>query len=105
VSEMKANYIELRDRIIAGFKTIPGITCTVPQGAFYVYPNVSAFFGKDGLTTASDVASRLLSEAFVVAVPGEPFGTTQHIRLSYAVAPEVIDKGIESMREWFAKLG
>ena len=104
VSEMKANYIELRDRIIAGFKTIPGITCTVPQGAFYVYPNVSAFFGKDGLTTASDVASRLLSEAFVVAVPGEPFGTTQHIRLSYAVAPEVIDKGIESMREWFAKL-
>ncbi len=104
VSEMKANYIELRDRIIAGFKTIPGITCTVPQGAFYVYPNVSAFFGKNGLTTASDVASRLLSEAFVVAVPGEPFGTTQHIRLSYAVAPEVIDKGIESMREWFAKM-
>ena len=104
VAEMKANYIELRDRIIAGFKTIPGITCTVPQGAFYVYPNVSAFFGKDGLTTASDVASRLLSEAFVVAFPGEPFGTNQHIRLSYAVAPEVIDKGIESMREWFAKL-
>ena len=104
VSEMKANYIELRDRIIAGFKTIPGITCTVPQGAFYVYPNVSAFFGRDGLKTASDVASRLLSEAFVVVVPGEPFGTTQHIRLSYAVAPQVIDKGIESMREWFAKL-
>lgn len=104
VAEMKANYIELRDRIIAGFKTIPGITCTVPQGAFYVYPNVSAFFGKNGLTTASDVASRLLSEAFVVAVPGEPFGTTDHIRLSYAVAPEVIDKGIESMREWFGKL-
>ena len=105
VSEMKANYIELRDRIIAGFKTIPGITCTVPQGAFYVYPNVSAFYGRNGLTTASDVASRLLSEAFVVVVPGEPFGTTDHIRLSYAVAPEVIDKGIESMREWFAKLG
>jgi len=40
----------------------------------------------------------------VVAVPGEPFGTTEHIRLSYAVAPEVIDKGIESMREWFGKL-
>jgi aspartate aminotransferase len=65
---------------------------------------VSAFFGKDGLRTASDVAARLLSEAFVVAVPGEPFGTTEHIRLSYAVAPEVIDQGIASMREWFGKL-
>ncbi len=105
VVEMKANYIELRDRIIAGFKTIPGITCTVPQGAFYVYPNVSSFYGRNGLSTASDVASRLLSEAFVVAVPGEPFGTTDHIRLSYAVAPEVIDKGIASMKEWFGKLG
>ena len=43
VSEMRADYIKLRDRVLAGFKTIPGLTCTVPQGAFYVYPNVSAF--------------------------------------------------------------
>ncbi len=104
VSEMRAEYIKLRDRILEGFKEIPGLTCTVPQGAFYVYPNVSAFFGKDGLKTASDVAARLLSEAHVVVVPGEPFGTAEHIRLSYAVAPEVIDEGLKRMREWFGGL-
>jgi aspartate aminotransferase len=76
----------------------------VPQGAFYVYPNVSAFFGKGGIKTASDVAARLLSEAHVVVVPGGPFGTAEHIRLSYAVSADVIDKGIERMREFFAKL-
>jgi aspartate aminotransferase len=104
VAEMRADYIKLRDRMLAGFKTIPGITCTVPQGAFYVYPNVSAFFGRDGIKSATDVAARLLSEAHVVVVPGEPFGTAEHIRLSYAVSGDVIDEGIARMREWFGKL-
>ena len=104
VAEMKAEYILLRDRMLAGFKTIPGITCTVPQGAFYVYPNVSAFFGKGGVTSAADVAARLLSEAHVVCVPGEAFGTTDHIRLSYATSGDVIDKGIARMKEWFGGL-
>jgi aspartate aminotransferase len=104
VSDMRADYIQLRDRALAGFKTIPGITCTVPQGAFYVYPNVSAFFGKGGVRSAADVAARLLSEAHVVVVPGEAFGTAEHIRLSYAVSADVIDEGIKRMREWFAGL-
>ena len=72
VSVMRADYIKLRDRLLAGFETIPGLTCTVPQGAFYVYPNVSAFM-KNGLT-AAEIAARLLSEAHVVVVPGEAFG-------------------------------
>jgi len=105
VAEMRADYIRLRDRVLAGFATIPGLTCTVPQGAFYVYPNVSAFIGKGGIKSASDLASKLLTEAHVVTVPGEAFGTDEHIRLSYAVSGDVIDKGIERMREFFAKLG
>ncbi len=105
VAQMRSGYIEIRDRMLEGFKTIPGITCTVPQGAFYVYPNVSAFFGKGGIQTASDVAARLLSEAHVVCVPGEPFGTAEHIRLSYAVSSEVIDKGLDRMRTFFASVG
>jgi len=105
VAEMRADYVKLRDRILAGFKSIPGLTCTVPQGAFYVYPNVSAFIGKGGLKSASDVASKLLTEAHVVTVPGEPFGTTEHVRLSYAVSPDVIDKGVERMRDYFSKVG
>jgi aspartate aminotransferase len=105
VGEMRADYIKLRDRVLAGFKTIPGLTCTVPQGAFYVYPNVSAFLGKGGVKSASDLAAKLLTEAHVVTVPGEPFGTAEHIRLSYAVSGDVIDKGVERMRNYFAKLG
>ena len=104
VREMREDYVRLRDRVLAGFETIPGLRCTVPQGAFYVYPNVSAFFGKGGIKTAADVAARLLSEAHVVCVPGEAFGTDEHIRLSYAVSADVIDKGIERMRTFFAGL-
>jgi aspartate aminotransferase len=104
VSEMRADYIKLRDRVLEGFQSIPGLTCTVPQGAFYVYPNVSAFIGKGGIQSASDLAAKLLSEAHVVVVPGEAFGTDAHIRLSYAVSGDVIDKGVQRMREYLSKL-
>jgi aspartate aminotransferase len=104
VSEMRADYIKLRDRVLEGFKSIPGLTCTVPQGAFYVYPNISGFIGKGGIKSASDLAAKLLSEAHVVVVPGEAFGTQHHIRLSYAVSGDVIDKGVQRMRDFFAKL-
>jgi aspartate aminotransferase len=104
VSEMRADYITLRDRILEGFKSIPGLTCTVPEGAFYVYPNVSAFVGRGGITSASDLAAKLLSEAHVVTVPGEAFGTDEHIRLSYAVSADVIDKGVARLREFLLKL-
>jgi aspartate aminotransferase len=105
VAEMRADYIKLRDQVLAGFKTIPGLTCTVPQGAFYVYPNVKNFIGKGGIKSASDLAAKLLSEAHVVVVPGEAFGTTEHIRLSYAVSNDVVDEGVKRMREYFATLG
>jgi aspartate aminotransferase len=104
VQEMRADYIRLRDRILEGFKTIPGLTCTVPQGAFYVYPNISAFLGKGGITTSTQLAAKLLNEAHVVVVPGEAFGTEDHIRLSYAVSADVIDEGVKRMREYFAGL-
>ena len=104
VCDMRADYITLRDQILAGFASIPGLTCTVPEGAFYVYPNVSSFFGKGGITSASDIAAKLLSEAHVVVVPGEAFGTSEHIRLSYAVAPNVIDTGVTRVREYLTSL-
>src|SRR5580692_6762618 len=104
VAEMRADYIKLRDQILKGFETIPGLTCTVPQGAFYVYPNVKNFIGKGGVKSASDLAAKLLSEAHVVVVPGEAFGTNEHIRLSYAVSPDVVDEGVKRMRNYFASL-
>jgi aspartate aminotransferase len=104
VTEMRADYVKLRDQTLAGFKTIPGLTCTVPQGAFYVYPNISRFIGKGGVESASDLAAKLLSEAHVVVVPGEAFGTSEHIRLSYAVSHDVVDEGVKRMRDYFATL-
>jgi aspartate aminotransferase len=104
VKEMRADYIKLRDRVLEGFKSIPGLTCTKPEGAFYVYPNISAFLGKGGVKSASELASRLLTEAHVVTVPGEAFGTDEHIRLSYAVSADVIDKGVERLHKFLGEL-
>jgi aspartate aminotransferase len=101
---MKAEYIRLRDLTLEALRGIPGLTCAKPEGAFYVYPNVSAYFGKSGVTSAAEVARRLLHEAHVVTVPGEAFGTSDHIRLSYATSADEIQRGVERMRDWFAKL-
>ncbi len=104
VAEMRADYLKLRDKILARLKEIPGITCTKPEGAFYVYPNVSAYLGKNGVPTAMELSKRLLHEAHVVTVPGEAFGTDQHIRLSYATSHADVEEGLDRMKAWFAKL-
>ncbi|MGA9246549.1 MAG: pyridoxal phosphate-dependent aminotransferase [Silvibacterium sp.] len=104
VAEMRADYLTLRDRILGRLEEIPGVTCTKPEGAFYVYPNVSAYLGKSGSQTAMELASRLLNEAHVVTVPGEAFGTKEHIRLSYAVCQADVDEGVDRMKQFFAKL-
>ena len=104
VAEMRADYINLRDRILTRLAEIPGITCTKPDGAFYVYPNVSAYLGRPGAQTAMELASRLLHEAHVVSVPGEAFGTNEHIRLTYAIAHADVEEGVDRMKAFFAKL-
>jgi aspartate aminotransferase len=104
VEKMKKDYIQLRDLTLGHLSLIPDVICVKPEGAFYVYPNVSAYFGKSGIASAADVAKRLLHEAHVVTVPGEAFGTREHIRLSYATAPTEIERGLERMQEWFGKL-
>jgi aspartate aminotransferase len=104
VAEMRADYLKLRDRILGRLAEIPGVTCTKPEGAFYVYPNVGKYLGKPGAQTSIELASRLLNEAHVVTVPGEAFGTNQHIRLSYAVSHADVDEGLDRMKAFFAKL-
>jgi aspartate aminotransferase len=69
-----------------------------------VYPNVSAFFGRGEVRSAADVAGELLREAHVAAVPGEGFGTTDHIRISYATSMGELDRGLERMKAFFAAL-
>src|SRR5271163_2674930 len=108
VAEMRAEYIRLRDHIVGGLRAIPGVKCTMPEGAFYVYPNVSAFFdrngGKSGMKSGADIAHGLLHQAHVATVAGEGFGTTEHVRISYATSMENIDKALERMRKFFSAL-
>ncbi len=108
VCELRAEFIGLRDYMLAKLAEIPGLTCTKPEGAFYVYPNISAFLssksGKSDLRTATELATRLLHEGHVVAVPGEAFGTGEHIRLSYPVTRPTIDEGVRRMGEFFSRL-
>ena len=76
----------------------------MPEGAFYAYPNVSAFFGRSGINSASDLAHGLLHTAHVATVAGEGFGTTEHVRISYATSMANIDKALERMRKYFGGL-
>jgi aspartate aminotransferase len=104
VEQMRQEYIKLRDHVVGGLRAIPGVRCTLPEGAFYAYPNVSGFFGRSGIRSASDVAGRLLREAHVATVPGEGFGTKDHIRISYATSMAELDRGLERMRKFLAAL-
>jgi aspartate aminotransferase len=104
VAEMRNEYIRLRDHIVSGLRAIPGIKCTQPEGAFYVYPNVSAYFGRGGINSPADFSRRLLHEGHVATVPGEGFGTNQHIRISYATAQKELDRGLERLGVLLASL-
>jgi len=104
VEDMRQEYIRLRDHVVDGLRSIPGVRCTLPQGAFYAYPNVSSFFGRSGVNSAADLARKLLREAHVATVPGEGFGTREHIRISYATSAAELDRGLERMRKFLASL-
>jgi aspartate aminotransferase len=104
VAEFRAEFIDLRDRILTRLREIPGVTCTKPEGAFYVYPNLSAYIGKGGIRTATEMATRLLHDAHVVVVPGEAFGTGEHVRMSYPVTKQNIDEGTRRMKEFLTGL-
>jgi aspartate aminotransferase len=104
IAEMRKDYIHLRDIAEAGLRAIPGVTCANANGAFYVFPNLSHYFGRQGLNSAADVAKKLLQEAHVAIVPGEAFGSPKHARISYPVAEHDLKRGLERMQKFFATL-
>jgi aspartate aminotransferase len=104
VAEMRAEYIHLRDHVLTGLSQIKGMKCARPEGAFYVYPNISAFLGRKGLNSPAEFARKLLNEAHVASVPGEGFGTQEHIRLSYATSQKELDRGLERLRNFVNSL-
>jgi aspartate aminotransferase len=104
IPEFRTDYIRLRDQVLADMKQIPGVTCARPEGAFYVYPNISAYLGRGALKSSIDVANRLLQEAHVLTVPGEAFGTREHIRLSYATSGAILKEALQRMKGFFASV-
>jgi aspartate aminotransferase len=104
VQMMLAEFERRRDTIVAGLRAIPGIKCPMPEGAFYVYPNVSAYLKKNGTADATVLAGKLLDEVHVALVPGPAFGTEEHVRISYAASQEQIAEGLRRMKDFFAKL-
>jgi aspartate aminotransferase len=104
IAEMRADYIKLRGHILAGLQTIPGINCNRPEGAFYVYPNISALLGRARVNTPAEFSKRLLHEAHLAVVPGEGFGTNEHVRISYATKQSELDRGLERLRKFVNSL-
>jgi len=89
-----AEFAERRTAMLAGLRGIPGVECVEPNGAFYVFPNVSGCFRGD-ISSGEALSRFLLEQAGVAVVPGEAFGSDQHIRLSYATSRDVIDEGLQ----------
>jgi len=97
-----------RDYILTEFSNISAVSVTVPQGAFYLFPNISSYFGKsiEGkvMKTSIDVCEYLLEDAHVALVPGEGFGASENIRLSFATSMENIKEGVNRILTALAKL-
>ncbi len=98
---MLEKFRERRDLVLSLLKDIPGIQTNEPQGAFYIFANVSTFFGtSDGTTrieNAGDLCMYLLNKVFVAVVPGDAFGDPECIRLSYATSNEVLTEAIKRL--------
>ena len=105
---MKSAFQARRDKCIAWLKEIESIKVNEPQGAFYLFPDVSAFFGKKyenySIENATELAMYLLHEAHVATVTGEAFGDKNCIRLSYAASEEVLKEAIDRIGKALAKL-
>jgi aspartate aminotransferase len=105
VPQMLAEYRKRRDFVIPRLRQIPGVACAMPAGAFYAYPNVRAAFERGGMKTPLEFADRLLKEASVAVVPGEAFGTDDHVRISYATSMKELERGLDRIQKFVEKLG
>ena len=99
VGIMLAEYRRRRDYVIGRLRKMPGVKAQEPRGAFYAYPNVSAAF-RNGITNSLEFSEKLLAEEHVAVVPGEAFGTADHIRLSYATSMQELEKGLDRLERF-----
>jgi aspartate aminotransferase len=109
VEQMRRQFEKRGRHMHQRLTALPRITCPRPSGAFYCFPNVSAYFGKTiGQTTITDAitfSAALLEQNHVAVVPGNDSGFDTHVRLSFATSMEQIDKGVDRIGEFLRKLG
>ncbi|TND07144.1 MAG: aspartate aminotransferase [Bacteroidetes bacterium] len=105
---MRDAFQRRRDLVLAGMKEIPGLKTNVPQGAFYVFPDVTYYFGKkygdQVIRNGTDLCGYLLDQAHVALVPGAAFGDDNYIRFSYATSDARLTEALRRMKEALAKL-
>ncbi len=108
VEEMRQAFERRRNLIVELAKAIPGLEVNVPEGAFYLFPKCSSFFGKsDGITTignSTDLGMYLLEKGHVATVGGDAFGDPECFRMSYATSDENIREAMKRIKETLAKL-
>jgi aspartate aminotransferase len=102
VGVMLAEYAKRRDFVIGRLRAIPGVRCAEPRGAFYAYPNIGVAF-RNGISSSVQFAERLLDKAAVAVVPGEAFGTSRHVRISYATSMHELERGLERLHRFIVE--
>lgn len=105
---MVVEFDRRRKVMVERLNAIPGVSCRMPGGAFYAFPNIGGVLGRTGpngpVASPQALANYLLKEAHVAVVPGEPFGSQHHIRLSYATSMDTVTKGLDRIAAAFGKL-
>ncbi|MDP2156093.1 MAG: pyridoxal phosphate-dependent aminotransferase, partial [Nitrospirota bacterium] len=103
IATMRAEFDKRRKFIVGELNTIPGMSCIMPNGAFYAFPNTAkiygARFGDKTINSSTDLALYFLEEAKVALVHGEAFGDDNYVRISYATSMDDIRKGLERIRQ------
>jgi aspartate aminotransferase len=102
IGVMLAEYRKRRDYVVSRLRGIPGVKIAEPKGAFYAYPNVSVGF-RNGIASALQFSERLLSDAHVAVVPGEAFGTSEHVRISYATSMTELARGLDRIERFISE--
>jgi aspartate aminotransferase len=102
VAAMRTAFDARRRTIVAELSTIDGLICPTPEGAFYVYPDVTGLLTRTGLGSSLELADFILEKAEVAVVPGEAFGPSGYIRLSYALGDEALLEGVRRLQRLFA---
>ena len=105
VEAMRQAFDRRRQAMVAGLNAIPGFRTPTPQGAFYVYPDVTALLGREWAgttpTTTLELADLLLERIEVATVPGEAFGPSGYLRLSYALGDDALAEGVRRLADFF----